>query len=318
MQPSDVIAILDRPRNPPTMSADTAQTDSSQSPTSPSGRPTFPILIGGGGGSGTRLFAESLLAAGLRTLKDLNPATDSMACALLFKRPELIAQLEDPAAIERLWVIAEAAILGGTPLTAEQRALLKVLRRQPRPMHPTSWLRVRARRLVRAARARPSTGRWFMKEPNLHWPAPQLLELRPDYRFVMAVRHGVDMAFSGNQQQVEVWGPTALGEPNLPIDPVASLRYWCLVHRRILDVRTQHPDRVQIVSFDQFCTEPERVLRKIFDFCGITPGPQLIERGITGVKPPASIGRHRNEDCTIFDPEDLAFAESFMHDIKID
>ena len=157
-----------------------------------------------------------------------------------------------------------------------------------------------------------------MKEPNLHWPAPKLLELRPDYRFVMAVRHGVDMAFSGNQQQVVVWGPTVLGEPGLPIDAVASLRYWCLVHKRILEVRERFPDRVRILSFDQFCLEPERVLPELFEFCAIRHTPDLIQRGIAGVKPPASIGRHRNEDCTIFDPEDLAFAESFMQSIQVD
>ena len=272
---------------------------------------------GGVGGSGTRLFAESLVAAGLRTTTDINGATDSMGCALLFKRPELIAELADPASIERLWAIVEAAILGGRPLDPDQRAVLKTLRRIPRPMHPTGWLKVRARRLRRAARARPTGGRWFIKEPNLHWPAPKLLELRPDHRFVMAVRHGVDMAFSGNQQQVEVWGPTALGEPDLTIDAVASLRYWCFVHKRILEVRERFPDRVLILSFDQFCQEPERVLPALLEFCAITPTPELIEQGIRGVKPPASIGRHRNEDCSIFAPEDLAFAESFMDEIRI-
>ncbi|MEE2681593.1 MAG: sulfotransferase [Planctomycetota bacterium] len=278
---------------------------------------TFPILIGGVGGSGTRLFAESLLAAGLRTLGDINGATDSMGCALLFKRPQLIVELEDPATIERLWSIVEAAIQGGSPLDRDQRGVLTSLRRIPRPMHSTAWLRVRARRLRRAARARPASGRWFIKEPNLHWPAPKLLELRPDQRFVMAVRHGVDMAFSTNQQQVEVWGPTVLGEPDLPIDAVASLRYWCLVHERILEVRERFPERVLIISFDQFCVEPERVLPALFEFCGITPTPERIQRGIRGVKPPTSIGRHRAEDCSGFSPENLDFAESFMSGIRI-
>ena len=49
------------------------------------------------------------------------------------------------------------------------------------------------------------SGRWFLKEPNLHWIAPRILEIDPDIRFVMAVRHGIDMAFSTNQQQLVIW-----------------------------------------------------------------------------------------------------------------
>jgi hypothetical protein len=280
------------------------------------GDATFPILIGGVGGSGTRLFAESFLDAGLRTLNDANDAGDSLGCALLFKRPELLAELEDPIAIERLWSIVESAVLGGRPLTIEQRKLLNALRKVPRPMHTTWWLRGRARRCIRDAKRPPTPGRWFVKEPNLHWPSLKLLELRPDYRFMMVVRHGVDMAFSSNQQQLIVWGAAALGQPELPIDPAASLRYWCLVHRRFLKLQARYPERVMAVSFDQLCAQPEKILRRVFEFAHITSNRELITRCIENVKPPASLDRHRNEDCTVFDSEDREFAESFMKDIQ--
>ena len=279
---------------------------------------SFPILIGGVGGSGTRLFAENMLAAGLRTMNDINGAIDSVAIALLFKRPDLLQELDDPARIDQLWTIAESAILGGRKLDGEQRDLLKTLRKVPRPMHSPWWLRGRVRWLVQDSKNPPSSGRWFMKEPNLHWPCPRLLELRPDYRFIMVVRHGVDMAFSQNQQQLIVWGSEALGEPDVPIDAVHSLRYWALVHRRFRDVQAQYPDRVLTVSFDQFCLAPERILRHILGFCEIEATPELVTKCIANVKPPKSIGRHLDEDCSIFDPEDLAFAEAYMDQIQID
>ena len=66
--------------------------------------------------------------------------------------------------------------------------------------------------------------------------------------------------------------------------PVSSLRYWCHVHRRIADFRDRHPDRVLILSFDQFCTEPETVARRLLDFSSIEAGESILERVVTGVK----------------------------------
>ena len=278
---------------------------------------TGPVIIGGVGGSGTRLFAECFMAAGLRTLRDLNKPQDAMACALLFKRPSVLADIEAVEPFRRLWRILEAGIDGGSPLSREDKDLLRTLALETRHKHPRHWLLRRARRLAREARGRAWTGRWFLKEPNLHWVAPAALEHHPELLFVMAVRHGTDMAFSRNRQQVGVWGPTVLGEPGLEITPVASLRYWCHVHRRIDEIRSRYPDRVLVVSYDQLCRRPELVLPRLFGFAGIEPTSALLARATEGVKAPSSIGRHLDEDLSVFDPEDLAFVESFMTTIEM-
>jgi hypothetical protein len=278
---------------------------------------TDPVIIGGVGGSGTRLFAESFMSAGLRTMRDLNKPSDSMACALLFKRPSVLKDMEAGEPFQRLWLILEAALEGGHPLSKDDRLLLKRLALEPRPGHPRSWLKTRTRKLKREARQRPNSERWFIKEPNMHWVAPSALEYRPNLRFVMAVRHGVDMAFSRNQQQVNVWGPTVLQEQGLEINPSASLRYWCLVHRRIAELQKKHPDRVLIVSFDQLCRDPDLVFPRLFEFADIDPTTELMKRASAGVKAPSSIGRHLNEDLSVFDPADLAFVDSFMATIEM-
>ena len=278
---------------------------------------TDPVFIGGVGGSGTRLFAESFMAAGLRTVRDLNKPSDAMACALLFKRPSVFQDIEAVEPFQRLWRILESGIQGGQPLSRDDRLLLKQLTLEPRRGHPTAWLRSRARKLRGEAKRRPQTGRWFIKEPNLHWVAPSALDYRPDLRFVMAVRHGIDMAFSRNQQQVAMWGPTVLEDANLEITPNTSLRYWCFVHRRIAELKARCPDRVLIVSFDQLCRDPGLVFPRIFEFSNIEPTGELMDRASSGVKAPSSIGRHLNEDLSVFDPDDMAFVESFMATIEM-
>ncbi len=124
------------------------------------------------------------------------------------------------------------------------------------------------------------------------------------------------MAFSRNKQQVAVWGPTILKEPNLEITEVASLRYWCAVHRRIAAFKEEQPERVLILSFDQLCSEPEKVLPRLFEFSGVEPTTELMERARAGVKKPSSIGRRHNEDLSSFDPADMEFVESYMATIE--
>lgn len=279
---------------------------------------SFPIIIGGVGGSGTRLFAEALHTCGLRTARDINRATDAMGCTLLYKRPSVFDDLEESGTrFDQLWNITESAIIGDRRLSRDDLILMRRLANESRPMHSTFWLKARAGWLRREARDRACTGRWFLKEPNLHWVAPRILEIDSDIRFVMVVRHGVDMAFSGNQQQRWVWGPTVLEDPDLEMTPNASLRYWCLVHRRIAEFQRKHQDRVLILSFDQFCTEPDLVAHRLLEFAAIEPTTALLEQVKAGVKAPKSIGRHLQEDLSQFEARDREFVDSFMSTIKV-
>ena len=96
----------------------------------------------------------------------------------------------------------------------------------------------------------------------------------------MVVRNGIDMAFSTNQQQVAVWGPTAFDEPDMQADAPASLRYWCHVHRRIADLKEREPDRTLIVSFDQLCQDPSPAPR-VAPSCASSAVPRRTRIGET-------------------------------------
>ena len=277
---------------------------------------TNAILIGGVGGSGTRIFAEALLTAGMRTLTDLNRACDAQGCTLLFKRPDVLKDIKAGASFSQLASILDAAINGEHPLDRADRLRLRALTHEPRLHHSPWWLWKRSRALRRDAARQRQSGAWFIKEPNLHIVAGELLALRPETKFVMAVRHGVDMAFSSNQQQVAVWGPMLLEDPSLQVGPVASLRYWCHVHRRIEALRQANPSRVEVLSFDQLCRDPETVIRRLLRFCGVASTDKDIERVAQSVKPPPSIGRRHNEDLSVFDSEDISFVDNWMSTIE--
>lgn len=278
----------------------------------------FPILIGGVGGSGTRVFAEALMAAGLRTLDDQSRAHDSLACTLCFKRTGLLEDLEDPDRIDALWDLIVRSIAGGSKLTDHERQLIRRLVREKRPHHTRWWLGKRARRLRRDLEGPEHPERWFLKEPNLHFPAPALLKSRPEMRFVMVVRDGLDMAFSGNQQQRLVWGDHLLGPAGSERGPADSLRLWRLVHERVDEMLTTWPDRVLRLSFDQLCERPEPVLMRLLEFAEVRVDDELLERAVSHVRRPPTIGRHLNEDLGQLDASDRDYAVDYMRRIAVD
>lgn len=275
-----------------------------------------PIIIGGVGGSGTRVFANSMLCAGFRSTRDLNGRSDALACTLLFNRLSVFEFIEAGEPFERLWRILEAVIHGDRPLDKADRRLIRELARDPWEGRPTRWLRVRARRLKKEAAGCANTGQWFVKEPNLHVVAEEVLRIRPDIRFVMVVRHGVDMAFSDNLKQVATWGPIYLDDPALEVNPASALKYWCEVHRRITRVKESEPERVLVLSFDQLCREPERVFTRLLEFSGVEPTSDLLQQVAAGVRTPSSIGRRHNNDLSDMDPADMEFVESYMATIE--
>tara|TARA_B100001059_G_scaffold180197_1_gene180940 strand:- start:73 stop:939 length:867 start_codon:yes stop_codon:yes gene_type:complete len=273
------------------------------------------IMIGGLGGSGTRVFAESLIHGGIRSSSDLNKAFDHLGSTLLFKRLDIFEDIRS-GRFEMMWSLLEKAFHGGSRATPSEKSWLRSLTLEDRPNHDVRWLKRRRRSFLRDMKSKQNHSRWFVKEPNLHMITPNVLEIRDNIRMVMVVRHGVDMAFSTNHQQLNLWAPHVLNETDMCANPQSSLRYWCEIHRRFDELALKHPDRIRILSFDQLCQNPEPVLRSLFDFVGIDPTERLLETSFKGVKPPRSIGRRHNENLSMFSTSNLDFVDDFMDRIE--
>jgi hypothetical protein len=268
-----------------------------------------PVAIGGVGGSGTRLVAKIAASLGIDIGHDLNPAHDNLWYTLLFKHPE-VPSLAPPAFAARATILT-VAMTGERPLDDWERALVRALAAQPRPQHTREWLQERAESLLHATYApRTPPRRWAWKEPNTHIALPQWRALRPDLRYVHVVRNGLDMAFSRNQNQRDLWGEALLGRvpEKTPRD---SLAYWCAAHRRIADLgRTMGPDFLWL-DYDRLCARPEAVLAQLAEFLRVPTADALALRDL--VEPPSSSGRGRGHDLDQFDPDDLRYLRAIGH-----
>lgn len=261
-----------------------------------------PVAIGGVGGSGTRLVASLLGAAGAHLGDDLNPANDNLWFTLLFKRIEILGC--DDSEFDLLVSTLVAGLRGGKQLSAETLHFVATLAREDRPQHSSSWLQERIESL-QAAAARPHRDqRWGWKEPNTHIVIERLWQHLPQLRYVHVVRNGIDMAYSSNQNQLRLWGPHVLGEDG-PATPGRSLAYWRKVHQRMQRLLADNSQRMYWLDYDALCQEPFVEVTKLCRFldCSSEKMTSTLEQ----VHPPSE---RDAIDLADFDPSHLDYARS--------
>ncbi|MGH2978516.1 MAG: sulfotransferase family protein [Solirubrobacterales bacterium] len=278
-----------------------------------------PIVIGALGGSGTRVLAEALIEAGAHLGSEFNRARDNLVFTALFKRPRWFSRAGDARIHRQLdtfvrymrghrYSPGDYARLAGSVIDHE----------------PTLGLGQSARRVSRAVTHRPGADAagapvWGWKEPNSHVFLPQLIDHFPGLRYVHVVRHGLDMAYTRNKTQLEIWGahfgvPMPAGDEAAEAN--AQLDFWIATTRRAMDLGDRLGERFMLMRYDDLCREPERELRRLFDRAGLDVDAAALTRVAAGVESPDSVGRWRARGSDRFSAEQLAAVESFGFDVR--
>ncbi len=267
---------------------------------------TFPVAIGGVGGSGTRLIASVLRQLGYDLGSDLNEAHDNLAYTLLLKRSDLWPIEDHDEEIRKATTIFLKGMRGRLPFSVDEIAYIYSLTAEDRlQQHLPDWLVTRANNLILGPRE--STGQsvlWGWKEPNTHIALPVISHMLPTMRYIHVMRHGLDMAHSRNQNQLRFWGNGLLNETDLDANPSNSFRYWCAAHRRVLAIGRSMGSRFFLLNYDKFCADPESGLSALLAFLGIARDSIDKKTLIGSIKPSSSIGRFRREQPIEMAPDD--------------
>jgi hypothetical protein len=152
-------------------------------------------------------------------------------------------------------------------------------------------------------------GRWGWKEPNTHIYLEYLAAYFNNIKYIHTIRHGLDMAFSENQQQLYNWGPTlGLELPKSRSDePATSLKYWLKSNRRVMEIGEKLGDqKFLVVNFDRLCLSPKSEIQKILSFLNIKRAAENLATVYRIPKIPKSLGRYRAQNISQFDPTDLS------------
>lgn len=275
-----------------------------------------PVAVGGVGGSGTRVVAQVLSDLGFFMGHDLNTPCDNLHFTLLFKRPEVLT-LPDEAFSHA--VVVFERLMGHGTVNVEDVALMESLAQAPRwDVHSVGWLQARVASVPRGPECPPT--HWGWKEPNTHVVLGRLWQHMPDLRYVHVRRHGLDMAFSSNQNQPRFWGEVFTGEAApVPITPEYSLRYWCAAEQRInrLVAQADKQHQFHVLNFDRLCLEPEAELQVLVDFLGAVPNNTTVEELAQRVQAPTSLHRYRLHDLNRFPLGQREFVQSLGFGIRI-
>lgn len=191
-----------------------------------------PVVIGGTGGSGTRLVARLLREMGVALGDHVNESEDALAFVPLYDR-YVNAYLET----------------GVTDRARFEADLLQAMRNHLDPAGLSAW-------------------GW--KNPRSIYLLPLLDELIPGLRFVHVVRHGLDMATSANQNQLRLHGRAVLGAAceRLP-HPVQSALLWKHVNESAANYGGRMPGRYFLLRYEDVCAAPERSLAPLVALLGL-------------------------------------------------
>lgn len=299
-------------------------TDSAQCP--------GPVVIGGVGGSGTRLIAALLRELGFYIGDDLNSANDNLWFTLLFVRPKWFARSSDEEIFQGLHLF-EKSMLGRSEMSRDD---IRVLRRaatdmlfsdylhlgRDRDILPIrrvarlwplkrlaifAWTAKRITTMLRSRRCGSLTyARWGWKEPNSHVYIRHLSQFFQCLKYVHVIRHGLDMAYSSNQAQVRNWGSHFGVEmpDSTEALPKASLAYWIRANEAAMTLGSQLlGDRFLVVNFDELCLAPSKRIPEFVEFLGMDATVVNMDKLCGMCAIPLSLGRHKEHDLSIFDKD---------------
>lgn len=277
-----------------------------------------PVAIGGVGGSGTRLVKEIITSAGFYMGNDLHRVNgDDLWFNLLFFRPNWYlsgAARRNNAIDIGLNLVAKHAH-GDHRLSASEmhflvRAFVDIARDHHFGRNSWRWALRRIYNFFRSPGVTQAQGLmgWGWKEPLTHLIAGELLQHSEQARYIHIIRHGLDMAFSSNLNQARRYG--ALFDVVVPQgkdpSPIDTLRYWVRANRSVVNIMQQHSrERSLILNFDALCKSPEQEVRRLLAFLEVDLKQHELSKLVSLPKTPASAGRYKNHDLSIFDQEDL-------------
>jgi hypothetical protein len=276
-------------------------------------RATGPIAIGGIGGSGTRVVAQIVADLGFYMGATVNAALDNLWFTILIKRPRWFETFPTDAEIFKALSLFQRAMVHGlaSGISAEESAYIRDLAEQIEDSgKPIGATREHAEQLIGSRK--PDFEKyigWGWKEPNTHVFLRQLCHTLDGLRYIHVMRHGLDMAFSTNHQQVLNWGRHygLKSERIQSLDPPGMLDYWIAANATAIKTGLELLNgRFLLINYDALWNHPHDVLAKLAKFLAIDVPAEQMARLAAFPRRPASAGRFRAHGVRLFSEAQLA------------
>lgn len=196
-----------------------------------------PVVIGGTGGSGTRVFQQIFENSGFFMGAHLNDSQDALNFMPVLGHT-ISGILQHTRTLD--YALEQLPPALASPVLDQLSALIEAHKREI-PPHAIGW-------------------GW--KNPRFIYLLPFLHRLYPRFRFVHVVRDGRDIALSSNQQQLQHFYPSLFGTPP-QIDAVHSIRMWQEVNLGAYRFARAAGMDYTLVRYEDMCLRPEETIARL-------------------------------------------------------
>lgn len=280
---------------------------------------TGPIVVGGVGGSGTRVIAQMLLDANVYMGGMLNDANDNLWFTLLLRRPEWFAKATKSEVffMEQLF---HKVMRGGEKFSLQEKikiysAVYDFIRYHY--IKRDDWYSLPidiSKSILKTANEKKTVSRWGWKEPNSTILISSLAEQFPKMKYLLLMRNGFDMAFSSNQLQLRLWGKKYGVTGNSPED---SLQHWIIANDDAIAQGQQFlGERFRILKLEDLCAQPKQEIESLFKWMEIECDKTLLDKLSLLPKLPKTTGRYKEKDLSIFTSQQFASVNRFGYNAE--
>ncbi len=192
-------------------------------------KPMFfpPIVVGGTGGSGTRLVVRLLREMGVQMGAYVNASEDALAFVRLYDR-----------------YVNPYRAAGTVNVRQFRMDMYRALHRHTREIN--------------------TGAAWGWKNPRSIYLLPLLDRLIPGLRFIHVIRHGLDISMSENQNQLIKHGRAMLGESCTELPrPLASALLWKGVNETAADYGRKMAGRYFLLRYEDLCAWPTPTMQSV-------------------------------------------------------
>lgn len=276
-------------------------------------------MVGGVGGSGTRVIAQMLMEAGVYIGDFLNDPKDNLWFTLLMRRPQLVKKNNEKAIkilleifrkrmfSEKLSFLETLKVRGA----ANDFILNKYVKSNEWYTFPISTSRsLRAKKLTDTDKVF-----WGWKEPNTLFFIPQLAKKFPEVKFLLVIRNGLDMAFTDNKVQIRNFGNHFGINGNSPSD---SLEFWIRANNKAIETGKKIlGEKFKILRMEELCSNPKQETEALLKWAGINYNESVLQKISSIPKLPSSTNRYKEKDLSIFSKQQLQSVQQLGYNISI-
>lgn len=256
-----------------------------------------PVVIGGLGGSGTRVAAQLLQECNYYIGSYLNQQLDNLWFTFLMRRPATIRSFNSKQIAQYLqlfdsvmksyWGKSFKARTQLYEIAAEFMLHNYVKRSRYRfPLH--------AVRSISQHHYHSEHLKWGFKEPNSHLFIEALHNKYPTMKFVLILRHPLDMVFGHNYNQLYNWHHLfKLPKPNRKNENVLMLDFYNLAYSRAITVgKSLLGENFKAVKIEDLSSKPE-TLNDFLHFIEADLSSQQLDYLKSIPVPQATFGRYK-------------------------